>query len=322
MKKLTTLFITSAVVLCTLGGVAVTAARAEGLPTVLYLSGEGPPVELNYEKASNTVLFAVQSAVGTLLGKGVKLKTHFSGNSGTFLAEIDNVEETSGKVSCNTTGDAAGVVLLSGEVSLAAPIEGAAGTDALYSLTEAAITCNTAKIKFKGSVLGPIEPNNTEVGSGSNILETVMACSSKAGTPEERTYLNAKEENTTVKLEANFGTGFKEACLSLGTSAEGLVLLPSKMINIQQPIVVTFGAVGNVKELFFTTQRLMKEQTLTFVEGGKFKVNENCLGELMPTCRMKVEYQSAMLINPSLTEFKTTRERGGTLYNQLWRLKV
>ncbi len=322
MKKVTTLFITSAVVLCTLGGVAATGARAEGLPTVLFSSGEGPPVEVNYEKASNTVLFALQSTTGTLLGKGVKLKTDFSGNSGTFLAEIDNMEETSGKVKCNTTGDAAGVVLLSGEVSLAAPIEGAAGTDALYSVTEAAITCSAVKIKFKGNVLGPIEPNNTEVGSGSNILETVMTCSSKLGTPEERTYLNAKEENTTVKLETNFGAGFKEACVSLGTSAEGLPLLPSKMINIQQPVIVSFTAVGEVKRLFFTMQALMKEQTLTFVEGGRFKLNENCLGELMPPCEMKAEYQSTTLIRPSLTELRTTRERGGTRYYANWRLKV
>src|SRR5580704_8189354 len=153
MKKVTTLFATSAVILCALGGVVVTVARAEGLPTILFLSGEGPPVELNYEKSGNTFLFALQSGSGTLLGKGVKLKTHFSsGDSGTFLTEIDDVEETSGKVKCDTSGDAEGVVLLSGEVSLAAPFAGAMGTDALYSLTEAAITCGTVKVKLKGKV--------------------------------------------------------------------------------------------------------------------------------------------------------------------------
>lgn len=244
----------------------VATALGLALPDVHVLSGEGYPVTSTGE-VTGTAVGRLETELGEKLTSGtVRVETELGQLSslGSDLLTFTGVLEPKSKTSCNTAGDSAGTVLLSGEYHVVdtstSPLVGAL----LLLFKELPVECNSGKLKVK--VRSPGLAKLEKVGSG--LVDTtsyglVAKCTGK-GKPEVKTYLN--DEGATVKatLSANFGLGFETACENV---EQEVVMTSSKMLNFEgagpepEPTTLSTTLSGEGKE----------GDELTVLEGSKVK---------------------------------------------------
>jgi hypothetical protein len=129
---------------------------------------------------------------------------------GTFTATLTNIEEPKEKAKCHSSGDAAGVVLVSGEahavpISLS-PLEQAV----LLLVTEFEVICPEGVSPIiKGDVLASMEgtgSEGTELTSFSGALN-----GNSTGEQEISEYYNDGGTKISAHLEAEIGVGFEKA---------------------------------------------------------------------------------------------------------------
>lgn len=225
LKVLSHVFIAACAV-----GIIVSSSASAALPVLLFLPGEGVPVEL---KGASTTKWELQEKLGELIaGQGVQFALKFNtagSNLGPFESWLLAAEEPIGKEKCKTTGDAAGNVLLGNEVHLVFDSLTPLGVAALFLIVEnTPIDCGVLEIKLRGNLLGLITPINTEVLT-SGRFKLIIRCKAMNGQPSEKTYWNAAGEARTAKLEVSAGLGFEEGCVNVN---EEVALAPTKMLEI------------------------------------------------------------------------------------------
>lgn len=186
-------------------------AFAVNLPDVsVTLSGGEYPIQLQATSSAKTF---VGTASGALLkGKGMTLllvSTELSA-LGSFTADLTAVEEPKEKAKCHSSGDAEGVVLLTGEYHVV-PLEASGSTlGVLYLVSEREIICSSGVSPIiRGDTLSSLEG----IGSEATELTSVSAKleGSEAGTPDITGYFNDGGTKVTTKLEAEAGAGFVKA---------------------------------------------------------------------------------------------------------------
>jgi hypothetical protein len=112
--------------------------------------------------------------------------------------------------SCNTAGEAEGVVVFSGEyhvVILATNPVLLAGVAILFA--ELTVECNAKKLKIK--VKSPAL-TKLNVAAGVEVSEYKLETACTKGKQEPKEYFNDEEKLTAANLLANFGLGFEKAC--------------------------------------------------------------------------------------------------------------
>jgi hypothetical protein len=201
--------------------------------SALLLSGEGFPVAVeSLPKEPNEIRSEIQNAAGQVTGTGFFLKGELkSATEGEYEALYLKVTLKVSETKCNTAGDREGEVLdPKGKIKLVHDAGSEAGNGILLEVAEFTIECGAVKIKIHGNLVGLLKPGNEMVTKG----EAELGCSSTLGVPAEKSYwLSLLASELTAKLEANFGTGFREACeeLNPGKTVE---LDFSKMVELMQ----------------------------------------------------------------------------------------
>jgi len=169
-----------------------TATTAFGLPDVSILPKETFPLDLHFAD-NGTTPGKLETSTGALLeGKGVEVLLLLSALSalGEFHALFLNVELPKIATKCNSSGDLAGEVLITGEWHLV-PISTATGAHVngiAFLLTNLVlITCGSTKVDVKGCALAKtsLTTNNTDLTSTSGELG-----SDNKGKALQREYLN------------------------------------------------------------------------------------------------------------------------------------
>jgi hypothetical protein len=201
--------------------------------SALLLSGESFPVTIeSLPKEPNEIKSEVQNAAGQLTSSGFFMKGEIkSATEGEYEALYLRVTLKATEAKCNTAGDKEGEVLVpKGKFKLVHDAGPEAGNGILLEVGEFAVECGAVKIKLHGSLLGLLKPASEMVTKG----EVELHCSSTQGVPAEKSYwLSLLASELTAKLEANFGTGFKEACEEL--NPEKTVELDfGKMVELMQ----------------------------------------------------------------------------------------
>jgi hypothetical protein len=206
-----------------------TSALALELPDVHVLSGETYPAlgegsvegvevgtletELGEKLTSSKVTASAELLELSSLGPGALVFT--------------GVTEPKSKTSCNTSGDVAGTVKLSGEYHVVDTSTSPLTAAILILFKELVVECNSGKLKVK--VRSPAVIKLEKVTSGTDVTEygLVSKCIGK-GKQELKTYLNDAGESIKGVLTANFGLGFESACDNV---TKELIVKSPKMID-------------------------------------------------------------------------------------------
>jgi hypothetical protein len=204
-------------------GIADPASASAAEPTILFLSPETFPVEL--DSFSDSVGTELKGVAGFLVGLGyVYNLTETSASAKTYSVDFHVVSK--GGELCNSPGDPSGTILISANpYKLVFDSLSPLGVAALFTVNEFTIECHFNKLKVKGDVLGLLTPINTE----GTAFKGNLHCSATGTKPAETKFWNSAGAEETAKLEANFGTGFKEVCLEIEGEQD---ITASKMIEI------------------------------------------------------------------------------------------
>jgi hypothetical protein len=225
--------------LLALGVASVSSASATVvLPDVSLLvppeTGERYPIHLEVTLLVRTKL---SNPVKNLEGSTLLLLylTTVLSSLGLFEALFQGVH--TGNEKCNSTQgetDRAGEVLTRGTfhvvpLTLNAERTHAATLGILYEPEEVLITCGTTKIKVKGTLLSSVQGISN--GVDTNLLGGELR-GNGAGTPNITKYFNDAGEEKEVKLEANFGTGFRASAEEVEELVKVHILPPNTMFMI------------------------------------------------------------------------------------------
>jgi hypothetical protein len=204
-----------------------TSAIALELPDVHVLSGETYPAT-GEGKVEGAEVGVLETELGEKLTSGTvtaqaELTELSSLGPGTLT--FTKVVEPRSKAECNTTGDAAGVVLLPGEYHVVDTSTSPLTAAILILFKELVVECGKLKIKVKSPAVVKLE----KVTSGTDVTEygLVSNCTPK-GKQELKTYLNDAGETVKGVLSANFGLGFETTCEKV---SKELVVKSSKMLD-------------------------------------------------------------------------------------------
>jgi hypothetical protein len=116
---------------------------------------------------------------------------------------------------CKTPGAGAGVEILSGTGGLFYIAKAEKRAGAPFALTATEIVCGALKVKVRGTIVIPISPLNAKTTK-----LTLPFTGNGSGSATYTTYENEKGEVIKAKLEANFGSGYKESALELAETLE------------------------------------------------------------------------------------------------------
>ncbi|MHB8574279.1 MAG: hypothetical protein ACYDCQ_03010 [Dehalococcoidia bacterium] len=194
--------------LLALGIVGVASASAATLPSSLYLAGESGSRTLT---ATSTTAKSEFSGIRNLVSKGYKFVFKAKEQMEELgEAELEFTNVKLGETSCNTEGDASGVVLINKPEYHNVPMSGGNwGTLVLLS-TATSIKCGSLTIKVRGSQLSK---SITALGKESTTFEGETG---KCGGTNNRTPgFEAYETDTgtaKAKLESSVGLGFEQSC--------------------------------------------------------------------------------------------------------------
>jgi hypothetical protein len=180
------------------------------------LSGEEFPLSLEATSGKKVESVFLQTEGGSkLLAESTTVLTNQYGlsSTGEIVIELKNAEEPSGKVKCNTEGDAEGVVLISGEYETVATNKTSSEAGLLVLFATSTLKCGT-KVKVK--LEEPLIVHLVTKGSGDvTEIGTTTHCKG-TGKQELSSYFNSKAEEVTKQLlKANFGLGNEDACLEV-----------------------------------------------------------------------------------------------------------
>jgi hypothetical protein len=231
--KLACLFIWA---LLALAMMATSASAAVNLPdiSITLIGGIYPMHAVGSCTKCETTLGPAAGGV-TLKGEGVTLlllTTELSA-LGTFTADFTKVINPSNNVDCNSSGDPAGVVLVSGEFHLV-PISLAPLTlGVLYLVTNFSIACSNLieflEVTIRGNVLSSLE----EIGSEATELTgfNVKLSVNNEDRQAIAEYYNDGGTKVKTKLELEDGSGFESAVEKINEKIP-LNVLGSQMIVI------------------------------------------------------------------------------------------
>jgi hypothetical protein len=225
-----------------LGSALASSAFGAKLPmTILFLATETYPVKIeSLPVEPNTIPWKFENAAGEFKGEGFLLEAELTkaGNGnvaeklGTFDLLFLKVKNGTGEV-CTSTGEKnAGEVLVDGFLKLVHDINATSGLGILFEWLEVTSECLPSKSAshIKGNQVGLLRPVGTgEVTTG----EVFVHCSATTiGEPLETEWWDEEEVKHGGKLEANFGSGFKRACLDVGNENEWIRYDMNKMIEM------------------------------------------------------------------------------------------
>jgi hypothetical protein len=216
-----TMFCLALLALSGLGGAVAGSTMA--LPHVLLLPGEAGSLLL--KSVANTFTFRFEGNRIGMSGKGLLLQLHFPNaatNLGTFKLAFSETLETSSNEKCNSLGDAAGEVLVSGEFHLVFDSLTILGDAILLLWPTVEIECPAGNrfAKLAGNSLALVTPINSELLAGSEFLVTTH-CGSPLGRPVERMWWNVSGAWVWARLTAQVSGIEEEECLDIA----GTVLL-------------------------------------------------------------------------------------------------
>jgi hypothetical protein len=193
-----------------------TSASALVLPDIHVLSGETYPLHLNFSDNKKTAADVNDTAGNKLEGTGLLLLflTFELSSLGSFAALFLKVTNKRG-ASCNSEGDPAGEVLVTGSFHIV-PLNTSKEDAFLYLYKELTIECNAGKEKVfvKGRFLSLI--NFKGVAETGDFTEMCTLLSGdKKGKDNVTKYLEDAGNAATAKIELNFGTGFLQGALEV-----------------------------------------------------------------------------------------------------------
>ncbi len=204
-------------------------ASAFTLPDISIALGATYPIHV--EGSLPKSLTTLAGASGTVVsGEGVSLLALINGLSALGPFSVTFLKIVKGATSCNSEGDAAGVVLVKGEFHI---VLGPGGTKkslyVLFLVSTFVVHCGALEIEIRGSTMGtfapPGESETEEITAGGGKLEGSL------GKPKVSEYFNDGGTIVKAKLEAEAGAGFIEA----SQNAEGEVAvttLEGKMFTL------------------------------------------------------------------------------------------
>jgi hypothetical protein len=210
----------------TVSNVALAVPASAALPTILFLSGETVPVELN--ASSTTAKTELRSEVGTFTGEGYTYLDTYETVGGP-LGPFNHMEMgyTFNGMPCNTPGDGRGEVLYRGEYHYVRANNGR--LELLMLIPAFTIECERGTIRatVEGDSLSSVSPAEKEVGTSEHFT---MKDTCKGGTdePELAKWLNGSGEEETAKLTVTLAKKTSAAC----ENETELSFKPSKMIEI------------------------------------------------------------------------------------------
>jgi hypothetical protein len=212
-----------ALVSAILSGATTVAADAAALPDLHIALGEAFPATSTGE--SKKASWAFLTPGGTVLtGTGMKLTTTWTGldSMGTYVLNLSNAAK--GVKKCKTSGDAAGTVLISGQVNIVflslAPLTVAL----LLTVPKTKAECEGLNVTLEGDALGSYN------GSlNANITEYKTAFLCEKGQPVLKKYLDDSGTLVEAVLLSEAGAGFTKTCFEVG---EELTLKANKMIEV------------------------------------------------------------------------------------------
>jgi hypothetical protein len=224
MTKIGPLMALLAVVLAVVSAVASTALA---LPDISVSLGAAYPVDAHFHNP--TITGKITNPVESISGKGVTYLVLLKELSslGHFSLDIEHVENAKGET-CNTPGDAVGIVLTEGDFHIVYTSLSPLTLGVLGLLVASTAECGALKIKGKGSILGSLKLGASESEELTSLSGELTG--NGAGKPTLSTYYNDAGEAVKAKFELNFGTGFKEAAVEVegvieGSAEEGKMVL-------------------------------------------------------------------------------------------------
>jgi hypothetical protein len=194
------------------GSKATGAVVAAGKPE--FVLGEGSVFPDAFEGGALAAKVSISNPVEALTCEGATARGSVTGAKSLSLTlELKRCANASEE--CKTPGAGAGVEILSGTGGLfyIAKAEKRAGVP--FALTATEIVCGTLKVKVRGTIVIPINPTNTKTTK-----LTLPFTGNGSGRATYTTYENEKGEVIKAKLEANFGSGYKESALELAETLE------------------------------------------------------------------------------------------------------
>jgi hypothetical protein len=221
-----------------LGMTAASASAELALPDISVLPGETYPLYLHFADNKETPTKLETSAGALLEGKGVEILGELtkSGALGTSHLSYLNVRNEVGE-SCNTTGDAAGEVLDSGEWHLV-PLNTSPLEDGIAILLKNLVlmTCGTKKIDIKGCMLATLNATENNV----DLTEVSGAAGTNGkGQALKREYLNDLPKFVKCVLE---------------TEIVGTKIVREAAVEVNEGKAITFTiATGSLAKMFFIT---------------------------------------------------------------------
>jgi|GEM_PF-7077774 hypothetical protein len=195
-------------------------------PLPAFALGEGITYPVALEGSAPTAKVALESAAGVLSCEGANTKGTISAGRtlSSLTYELQHCEEK-GTTECQTTGAEAGHIVVTGSASLVYIDKAEELVGLVYNLNEAAVTCGTAIVKARGTLVIPITP--IAIKTTHPIL--TLTRDGEAYENTYTTYENEKGEATTTKLELNFQTGYKKGLLETGE----LQLTSNKVLTVE-----------------------------------------------------------------------------------------
>jgi hypothetical protein len=181
-------------------------------PEVVLGEGELFPVTI---ESSAPVKVKISDSIEPITCEGVKSSGSITGAKALSLTlELKECETHAGS-KCNTTGSEAGLVILSASASPVYIKKAENQVGMLLTLNATAFTCGTKTVKARGTIVNPVTPINTITS------ELGLAFTGNGeGTPTYTGYEGEKGEAETVKLEVNYGSGYKGGAFETGEKLE------------------------------------------------------------------------------------------------------
>jgi hypothetical protein len=211
----------TAIMLLAIGGTAVTTTSAAPKSTsVLLLPGDVFPVlfsSLPADSPNNGIEAELQNTAVALKSKGFLVQGDITDPTGGLYDMLFlEMEEPPSGTKCNTAGDGSGEVLLPHARFHFVHDENAEhGVGVLFLVPEFTYTCGTLTLRARGSMIVLVE----NVPASGDILSLTLLhlhCSATLGEPEDKHYWTSLlSSELEAKLEFNFGTGFRKACLEI-----------------------------------------------------------------------------------------------------------
>jgi hypothetical protein len=181
------------------------ATSASALPDVSLTLGGAYPLHLNFADNGNTPWRFSTAGGNTFEGSGFSELHLFTELSALGTYRLDLLNAKRNGVNCNSTGDAAGVVLESGEVHVVLTRGGILAN--LFLISQYEIECGALSILIRGSYLVRL---NAGKESEALTSETEDLTGSK-DKQELSEYLNSGGTAIKAKLETEEGAGFTAA---------------------------------------------------------------------------------------------------------------